>query len=431
MSILIVDDDESFVASTDAFLRSHGHSVTVADGVKGARAALEGSDPPRLLLLDLMLPDGNGLELLDVLHGIPTKVVIVTGHPAIKSSLSDIVGPAVSFLTKPFEPNELLGVINAAGDDSSDANRHFGLIVGESPLMQDVYEKIKKVAPSNNTVLIYGESGTGKELVAEAIHRASGRRGQFVPVNCGSLPKDLATSELFGHERGSFSGAGRRHAGFFERADQGTLFLDEITEMPTPMQVNLLRVLETASVRRVGGEDEIKLDLRVLAATNRDPTQAVRDSCLREDLYYRLRVFPISLPPLRERLSDLPLLVADFIGELNAHYGVSKFVSEEGLDAMRRHSWPGNVRELKHAVHRAFIMSERGAGRIDVAEHLGKPFKPDTLQWAGRPIAEVEKELIETTLEQFDGDKHATALALGISLTTLYNRLRKYAEEAA
>jgi DNA-binding NtrC family response regulator len=307
---------------------------------------------------------------------------------------------------------------------------HFGCLIGESPAMLAVYEQIEKVARTPSPVLILGETGTGKELVAESIHRASERPGQFVAVNCGSLSRELAASELFGHEKGSFTGAVRRHPGFFKRADGGTLFLDELAEMPVELQPHFLRVLETGSVLPVGSEREVPIDARTVAATNRDPKKAIADKALREDLYYRLSVFPITLPPLRARIQDVPLLVDHFLSPAKTTEGVEtrKFSAEDAA-RLRAYHWPGNVRELRHVVLRAAIMSDPNDSMLRLPERFDSPFnEPNGHQGLaiGRSIRDVERELIMRTLEHLNGDKRAAAETLGISLNTLYNRLNAY-----
>ena len=288
---------------------------------------------------------------------------------------------------------------------------------------------MRKVAVTNATVLISGESGTGKELVARQIHTLSGRaEGPFIALNCGAIPAELLESELFGHERGSFTGAERKHKGIFERAHEGTLFLDEITEMPMELQIRLLRVLETGSFTRVGGDDAISTDVRVLAATNRDPGKAAQDGKLREDLLYRLNVFPIEVPPLRERAGDISLLAQHFLERLNKEAGTAKALTPAALERLERHPWPGNVRELKNAIERAHIIA---GDRID-SELL--PLKGAGLDATkssgalpvGSSIAKVEQQLILATMERCRGDKRKAAEILGISLKTLYNKLGSY-----
>jgi DNA-binding NtrC family response regulator len=308
-----------------------------------------------------------------------------------------------------------------------------GLLYGSSPAMQRVNEMIERVAPTDASVLIVGESGSGKELVASTIHRSSARRGPFVAVNCGAIPASLVEAELFGYEKGAFTGAARTHRGYFERAAGGTLFLDEITEMSPDAQVRLLRVLEMGKFWRVGGDSEIRADVRVIAATNRDLADAVAQGRLREDLMYRLAVFPISLPPLRGRGGDIELLARHFLEQLNDEAGTGKTLSKRSLDLLRTHPWPGNVRELKNCVHRAFILSD---DQVEL-EHMlpgtaADPAEPGRLSFAiGTPLSSMEKRTIFATLAHCQGNKRRTAQLLGVSLKTLYNRLNEYAADAA
>ena len=434
-NVLLVDDEPDFVAAAKEMLQLHGHTVESAEHLESARRLLGGMVPD-VLLLDLMLPDGNGLELLEELRASPVKrVVFITGHPGIKSLIKNLSGPSVSYLTKPIGSSELLRTVEGDGDAPARAsaegsgNLHFGCLIGESPAMQSVYEQIEKVGRTPSPVLILGETGTGKELVAESIHRASGRPGQFVAVNCGSLSRELAASELFGHEKGSFTGAVRRHPGFFKRADGGTLFLDELAEMPLELQPHFLRVLETGSVLPVGSEREVPVDARIVAATNRDPKKAIADKALREDLYYRLSVFPITLPPLRARIQDVPLLVDHFLSQAQTAGAQGRGFSAEDSARLRAYHWPGNVRELRHVVLRAAIMSDPNDSVLRLPERFDSPFNEPNGQQGlaiGRSIRDVERELIMRTLEHLNGDKRAAAETLGISLNTLYNRLNAY-----
>lgn len=432
-SVLIVDDESAFTSGIAEFLRLKDHKAVTANTVAGGRDALADGIPD-VLLLDLMLPDGSGLELLDTFEDRkPGKIIIITGHTGVKSLIGGMAGDGVEYMKKPIEPKDLLGIINAMpiDDDAADsAELHFNLLIGESESMQAMYQSIRQVAPTDSTVLVQGESGTGKELVAEALHRMSHASGPFVPVNCGGLSQELVSSQLFGHEKGSFTGANKRHAGFFERARNGTLFLDEITEMPIDMQTHLLRVLETGKVLPVGAEQEVDVNARLVAATNRDPAKAVRENELREDLYFRLRVFPITLPPLRERHGDVPLLAEYFLQDLNRRNGTNKAFAGSALEELQKHSWPGNVRELKHTVHRSYIMA--GDAVVEAPTHFDDDVsgKVEGLR-VGRSIADVEKDLILATMEQFKGDKKAAASSLGVSLKTLYNRLKEYEGEPA
>ncbi|WP_255992215.1 sigma-54 interaction domain-containing protein [Chitinolyticbacter albus] len=312
---------------------------------------------------------------------------------------------------------------------------HFGRMYGASTPMQDVFRLVERVAPSDMSVMIIGETGCGKELIAQTVHELSARAASpFVAVNCGALPATLVEAELFGYEKGAFTGANRTHQGFFERAQGGTLFLDEITEMPLELQVRLLRVLETGSLTRVGGDREIACNVRILAATNRAPLTAVRDGQLREDLLYRLAVFPIVLPPLRERADDVMLLAQHFLDELNTQYGSDKQFAPQVAEQLQSHAWPGNVRELKNCVQRAYILSDELVG-IDTLAPL-KRCDPvasgNCMQFEiGTPLEEVEQQLIFATLARFQGNKRRAAEALGVSLKTIYNRLNSYSPDSA
>lgn len=311
----------------------------------------------------------------------------------------------------------------------------FGALIGRSAPMQRVFGMIGRVAPTDVTVLIIGDSGSGKELVAQSIHERSQRAaGPFIAINCGAIPATLIEAELFGYEKGSFTGASRAHAGVFERAKGGTLFLDEITEMPVEMQTRLLRVLESQHFSRVGGTQEVKTDIRVVAATNRDPFKAVKEGRLREDVLYRLAVFPIQVPALRERGEDILLLAEYFLAERNRAAGTAKSLSEQALGHLRQHAWPGNVRELRNAVERAFILAD---DELDLVP-LGSSAGPGAFGAGGTagihvPVGarldQAERSLIEATLQHYHGNKRRAAQVLGCSLKTLYNKLKGYARE--
>jgi DNA-binding NtrC family response regulator len=303
-------------------------------------------------------------------------------------------------------------------------------MIGASSSMQLIYDQVLKVARTEATVLVTGETGTGKELVAETLHELSVRAdGPFVPLNCGAISPNLIESELFGHEKGSFTGATERRFGCFERADGGTLFLDEITEMPVELQVKLLRALESSAVQRVGGNEPIPVDVRVVAATNRDPHRSVSDGALREDLLYRLLVFPIHLPPLRSRNEDLDLIANHFLAQLNRREGTHKELTRAARERLRHHTWPGNVRELKNVIERAFIMAEADvdAECISLAGAVSTSTSSDENLGirVGMSNDDVERILTLATLDHY-GEKKRTAEVLGISLKTLYNRLKAY-----
>ncbi|MGF6530311.1 DNA-binding NtrC family response regulator [Paraburkholderia sp. GAS206C] len=314
--------------------------------------------------------------------------------------------------------------------------KSYGLLYGSSPVMLDLYEQIERVASTDATALIIGESGTGKELIARTIHDHSGRKdAPFIAVNCGAIPDELIEAELFGHEKGSFTGAVQGRVGYFEHANGGTLFLDEITEMAPVRQVKLLRALETGTFYRVGGNELIQSDVRVIAATNRDPAIAVKENGLREDLMYRLAVFPLRAPPLREREGDRELLAQHFLAALNAQESTSKSFSKRSIETLRTWSWPGNVRELKNAIYRAFILAEKS---VELPHpHLASRVKKAVTQgdamsvWIGTPLADAQKQIILGTLKYCGGDKRRAAKALGVSLKTLYNRLSTYGTDDA
>jgi DNA-binding NtrC family response regulator len=311
------------------------------------------------------------------------------------------------------------------------SNKKFGLLYGNSSVMERLYQQIEKVAVSEGAVLLIGESGTGKELAAQAVHLASPRRAEtFIAVNCGAIPPHLIETALFGHEKGSFTGAAKQQGGYFEHASRGTLFLDEITEMPVEMQVKLLRVLESGTFLRVGGSEEVRVDVRLVAATNRDLEHAVAEGKLREDLMYRLAVFPLRIPPLRERGTDIELLAQSFLQELNEKNGTDKVFSRGSREVIRAYPWPGNVRELKNVVHRAYILA---TDTLDIDECISSlAEKMPTLEegclnfFVGTPLADAQREIILATLKHYGGNKRLTAETLGISLKTLYNRLKEY-----
>src|SRR5438046_3275636 len=451
---LLIDDDASFQAALAELVRAEGFSVDTAASLREARAFL-GEHTPDLALVDLKLPDGSGLELLrEIDSSVPTEIVLITGHATVDSAVDALRSVASDYLTKPVDIQRLKSVLanvvrRRELREEIESLRgtlrslgHFGPLIGASPAMQAVYDMIARVAPTDATVVVQGESGTGKELVAQTVHQLSRRRKEpFVALNCAAVSPQLIESELFGHERGSFTGAARTHKGCFERGEGGTLFLDEISEMPIELQVRLLRVLETGVVARVGGESEFKVDVRVVAATDRQPEQAVADGKLREDLLYRRSVFPIRLPALRERAGDVELLVRAFLAELNTAEEKQKGIGRAALDLLRGHQWPGNVRELKNAVHRAFILADEEIepehipllrSHAQNGPEAGAPAAGGMIQLkVGCPLAEAERRLILATLDEHGGNKEKTAKALGISLKTLYNKLNRYKTIAA
>jgi two-component system response regulator AtoC len=444
---IVIDDDRDFQEAIQEVAQQEGFTVELADTLEKARSLLA-KRLPDLALVDLSLPDGDGFALLEQLEETPsTEVVFITGHATVRSVIEALREGASDYLTKPVDLQRLRTILaNVARrrelHEEVEALRaelrglgRFGPLIGSSPAMQAVYDMIGRVAPTEATVLIQGESGTGKELVAQTVHQLSRRRKHaFVAINCGSVSPQLIESELFGHERGSFTGADRVHKGYFERAAGGTLFLDEITEMPQELQIKLLRALESRHITRIGGEQEIAVDVRVIAATNRDPDAAVREGKLRQDLLYRLRVFPLQLPALRERAGDVDVLAEQFLSQLNRGEGTCKHFDRATLEALRAYPWPGNVRELSNAVHTAFILADEEIGlgclpasmRQDGARPDVRGGGPVLEVRIGTSIDEAERRLILATLSACDGHKERAAHVLGISLKTLYNRLNQY-----
>jgi DNA-binding NtrC family response regulator len=456
---LLVDDDTSSLAPLAELIQSEGFSTVTATTLSQARTLLEDAVFD-VVLTDLILPDGSGLELMESAAAMGAQVVLITGHASVETAVQALRRGATDYLTKPLDvprlksilanvtrTRELQAEIGSLRGELRKLGR-FGPLVGASPAMGTVYDLIGRVAPTEATVCIVGESGTGKEVVALAVHELSRRRKEpFVPVNCGAISPTLIESALFGHEKGSFTGAERAHRGVFEQASGGTLFLDEVIEMPIELQVKLLRVLETGTVMRIGGEKAVAVDVRVIAATNRVPERALQEGRLREDLWYRLNVFPISLPPLRERGQDIDVLADHFLGELNTAQGTQKRWSRAARVTLARYRWPGNVRELKNLVHRAYILGEEEiAPQCLPAEVIGSDTAPVAeLNGEGGPIQlgsalsvqvgtrveEVEHRLILATLEACSGNKQKAAAILGLSLKTIYNRLNAYREHRA
>lgn len=433
--LLIVDDESDIRELISDIAQDQGFSVAQAGNIKQARIQIE-RQKPNVILMDMQLPDGNGIEFWERIALGDARVVFITGHSSVDSAIQALRCGAVDYLRKPLRLERLqailaeLKILYMEGSPR-DANRIFARMIGESDAMMQLRRHIEKVAPTRATVLLVGESGTGKELAAEAVHRASARHKKpFMPLNCGAISPNLIESELFGHEKGSFTGADRQHKGFFERAHGGTLFLDEITEMPMELQVRLLRVLETGVFMRVGTQEELSTDVRIIAATNRNPEEAVTRGLLREDLYHRLSVFPIHLPPLRDRKGDVALLAHHFLAEFNTEHGTQKTFSPEALQAMQENRWPGNIRELRNYVYRSFILADDvldiDAFTSESDSHLRK--KDEISVTVGVPLADANRQLILATLKQCGGVKKTAAEVLGISLKTLYNRLEEYGE---
>ncbi|RMF65606.1 MAG: sigma-54-dependent Fis family transcriptional regulator [Calditrichaeota bacterium] len=442
--ILIADDESSITEGLSALLELEGYKTRTANDGMETLELLE-KQAFDLLLVDLKIPGRDGLEILKEVkrQELLTEVIIITGQGTISTAVEAMKAGAYDYLTKPVDPKRLRTIIPKALErrdlvaenrrltEAVESLTRYEEMIGCHEKMQEVYRIIDAVANTTANVLITGESGTGKELVARAIHNKSGRaKGPFVAVNCSAFPRDILENELFGHEKGAFTGALNAKAGCFEMADHGTLFLDEIGEMAPDTQAKLLRALEERRFRRLGGTREIEVDVRVISATNRDVQKALKEGALREDLYFRLSVMDIEMPPLRERLSDLPLLLSTFLQKFNAQNGkqVNGF-SEECLQLFRSYSWPGNVRELKNTVERAVILCNEETVQI---HHLPRHIlsaqagpAQDTIT-LGKTLEEIEKEVIFKTLEKTNNNKTRAAKLLGISLKTMHNKLNKY-----
>ena len=433
-SALLVEDDSEFAQLAGQIIEHLGWQFYHASNMQEARSWLQAKQFEHILL-DVFLPDGSGMQLLsDIDKQQQAAVTFITGHQSIKGTLSELCSSSVSYLLKPIQQADIESVLfpNQHKIKRSRAEQalNYTSLVGNSDPMKKLYQAIEQVAGTDANVLLIGESGTGKEEVAKAIHHASGRSGKLVSINCGGLTKELIASELFGHEKGAFTGAYEKRAGAFEQARDGTLFLDEVSEMPIDMQPHLLRALETNRVTPVGGHKEVPVNCRIVSATNRALTDIAEQRLMREDIYFRLAVFPIELPNLRDKPSDIPLLVEHFLAQFNQqHHRDCRF----DADAMRKlesYDWPGNIRELKHFVHRAFIMTPAEEAHLVWPDIIPSPFsQPDrqaSVLKPGTTIDAIEKQLIEITLNEVNGNKTAAADMLGISTKTLYNRLNAY-----
>jgi DNA-binding NtrC family response regulator len=451
--VLIVDDDANTREALGALVAQEGFTTASAGSIAEARIQLV-RQRPDVVLMDLRLPDGSGTDLFDDLEDRSSiETILITGHASVESAVEALRLGASDYLTKPVnlqrlkavlsrvpKSGELRAEIGALRDELRRLGR-FGRLVGRSAPMQDVYDKIERVAPTEATVFLVGESGTGKEIVARTIHDLSRRRkNPFLAINCGAISPNLIENEMFGHERGSYTGADRQHKGYFEQANGGTLFLDEITEMPLELQVRLLRVLETGSLMRIGTTRSVETDVRIIAATNRDPREAVRAGKIREDLYHRLNVFPLEMAPLRARVEDIEPIAHHFLDEMNEACATRKKFAPGAIARMKQHSWPGNVRELKNYIHRVFIMAGDEGLHGPAPENEPTPMRHSALTAVspsdsntpaitvplGTPLSVAARELILSTLEHCGGERKRTAEMLGICTKTLYNRLREY-----
>lgn len=445
--VLVADDEESSRKGLKALLVNWGYEVQeAADGQEALEKAT--AFLPSVVISDLVMPKLDGLGLLKALQAdLPfATVIILTGHATVETAVATMKQGAYDYLTKPVDVPRLRLLVEKAlekGEALRDValmRRRLqevwglGKLVGKSKAMQEVYRLIDLAAPTAAPVLITGGSGTGKELVARSLHDLSPRsKGPFVAVNCSAIPETLLESEIFGHEKGAFTGALERRAGCFEMAHGGTLFLDEIAEMTPSTQAKFLRILQEGTLRRLGGKTEMHVDVRVVAATNKDPMKAMKEGTFREDLYYRLNVLTIPLPPLRDRRDDIPLLVQAFIEEFNGKYQKRiRSVGETTQQILLGHAWPGNVRELRNTIERAVITCE---GDLITPVHLSPGLvgqarveeTPDSIALlVGTTVEEAEKALILKTLASVGNNKARAAEVLGISLKTLHNKLHRY-----
>jgi DNA-binding NtrC family response regulator len=444
LKILVAEDDDATRSAWTELIESWGYRMAAAED--GAQAvAMVDSFNPQILLLDLKLPHMDGLEVLSALRerGAQITTIVISGEGEIPDAVRAIKLGAYDYLRKPVDLQHLRVMLQNLTERIriAEENRRLrldliqsgklGPLIGESAAMRRVLSVIEQAAPSNASVLIIGESGCGKEVVARTIHELSPRSaGPYIAINCAALPETLMESELFGHERGAFTGADRRREGCFELANGGTLLLDEIVEMKVELQAKLLRVLEDQTVRRVGGSAEIPLNVRVLAASNRDLEAAIRENRLRHDLYYRLNVFRIEVPPLRKRVEDLPALADHFVREFaRENQKDIGGIDQECMEALRKYQWPGNVRELRNVIERAVVVAEGPLLRVgDLSGEIShRPAPQGAVELkVGKSLDEVERELILKTLDTVGGNKPRAAEILGISLKTLYNRLEKY-----
>ncbi|WP_317889912.1 sigma-54-dependent transcriptional regulator [Terriglobus tenax] len=467
--VLIVEDEPNARTGLAELVASWGYRTEVAgDGLEGLEKVQQWS--PSIVVTDLRMPRMDGLQLLDRISELQTKiaVIMVTAQGSIESAVDAMRAGAYDFVQKPIDPVRLRTILqNASRQMGAELELEItrrrlketgvlGPLIGSSPRMKEIFELIERIAPSNVSVLITGESGTGKELAARALHELSPRKTKpFVAVNCAAIPETLIESEIFGHEKGAFTGAQERRAGCFELAEEGTLLLDEIGEMPAATQAKLLRVLEDRKLRRLGAKTETPVDVRVIAATNKEPQLAVAAGELRGDLYYRLNVFNIHMPPLREHMSDVPLIAQGMVEDMNARHHCSvSGLTDAVLDKLMHYPWPGNVRELRNTIERAVILAGNGPlelkhlpanfGELGFIPPNHTAFQRPTSQGAapyresvssneivelevGTTVDEAERQLILKTLESTNNNKTRAAEILGISSKTLQNKLKEYA----
>ena len=440
--ILVVDDEQIMRDSLSDWLRLDGYEVeAVEDGYKALEKVKKESWD--VLFVDLKMPRMDGIEVMQKVKEInkDIPVIIITAYATVDTAVKAMKEGAYEYIVKPFNPEEISIIIRNIVVHQSLVKENIFLrqelkkryqlndIIGKGPRMQDLFALIRKVAKSNTTVLIEGESGTGKELIARAIHTNSQRsKGPFVAVPCAALPESLLESELFGHEKGAFTGAIATRKGSFELADKGTLFLDEVGDMSLKIQANFLRVLEQREFRRVGGTNLIKVDVRVISATNQDLNKLIKNGKFREDLYYRLNVVSVNPPPLRKRKEDIPLLVEHFLKKYSIENKKDvKWIHEDALKLLIQYDWPGNVRELENVIERAVVLTKEDFINYDELPTFVRTAEKEEFKTAvDKQLHEVEKEHILRVLKANDGNIKKSAKILGIDRTTLYNKIKKY-----
>lgn len=447
--VLVVDDEANTRRVLEIMLQKMGHETRAACNGQEA-LALAQRESFDLVLTDLRMPEMDGLALLNALRSqkVEAPVILLTAYGTVESAVQAMKLGAYDYILRPFDVEAVERTITRALTTErtrrenlflrEEIEKGWGEFVGRSAAMQRVYDLIHQVAPSNTNVMITGETGTGKELAARAIHRASPRKkALFVPINCAAIPDDILESELFGHTRGAFTGASHDRVGKFEMAHGGTIFLDEITEMPLPMQAKLLRVLQEREIERLGSNRRVPVDIRVVVATNRSPQQAVQEGILREDLFYRINVFTLEMPPVRARVEDIPLLVQHFLEHHGTKLGYEQLhITDRALQSLQRYDWPGNVRELENVLERAAVLSR---GQLIDSTHLPqemvaphvRPFvaerpilpEPQSLDQA---IEQLERAFITKALTQTDGNKAKAARVLAMSERALWYKVKKY-----
>jgi two-component system response regulator AtoC len=445
--VLVVDDEENIRLVLRTLLKKHGYEVEVAEEGEGALAALESFDPD-VILTDVRMPRMGGLDLLAALKAKqhPATVIVMSAYGNVDLAIEAMKAGAYDYVSKPFKPDEIVLALrkaeeretlrreNRALKEQIQKESQFESILAKSRAMLEIFRTISKVADFKATVLITGESGTGKELVARAIHARSGRKGPFVAINCGAIPENLLESELFGHRKGAFTDAGADRRGLFEEANGGALFLDEIGELPLGLQVKLLRVLQEDIIRRLGDTRDIRIDVRIIAATHRDLAADVKAGRFREDLFYRINVLPIHIPPLRSRREDVNLLIDHFIARNNARLGMNvRGVSTEARKELLEYAWPGNVRELENTIERAMVLADGDVLQAaDLPERIHEALDPVQVHLASgelsikRTTAAIEQILIRRALQKTKGNRTRAADILEISHRALLYKIKDY-----